>query len=180
MNDISCGITRDSPTCANYAVRKCAEDQQKKYPDAIKQVHANFYMDEYVASFDTIDEATSVQHQLQNALPEGNFKLVKWCSNSRSLCENMDPALLSKPVEKLFAADNLERVLGIQWNVSEDTFCFTPPEKALKLPSKLTQRSLLSIIHSCMTLWDLSRLSSSVSKFCCKKLGKLVRTGINS
>ena len=23
---------RDSPTCANYAVRKCAEDQQKKNP----------------------------------------------------------------------------------------------------------------------------------------------------
>ena len=103
-------------------------------------------MDDYVASFDTIDEAASVQHQLQNALSEGNFKLVKWCSNSRSLCENMDPALLSKPVEKLFAADNLERVLGIQWNVSKDTICFTPPEKALKLPCKLTQRSLLSLI----------------------------------
>ena len=103
--------TRDSPTCANYAVRKCAEDQQKKYPDAIKQVHANFYMDDYVASFDTTDEATSVQHQLQNALSEGNFKLVKWCSNSRSLCENMDPALLSKPVEKLWSS------LLIIWSV---------------------------------------------------------------
>ena len=102
-------------------------------------------MDDYVASFDTIDEAASVQHQLQNALLEGNFKLVKWCSNSRSLCECMDPALLSKPVEELFAADNLERVLGVQWKVSEDTICFTPPEKALKLPSKLTQRSLLSL-----------------------------------
>ena len=103
-------------------------------------------MDDYVASFDTIDEAASVQHELQNALSEGNFKLVKWCSNSRSLCENMDPALLRKPVEKLFAADNLERVLGIQWNGSEDTICSTPPETALKLPSKLTQRSLLSLI----------------------------------
>ena len=103
-------------------------------------------MDDYVASFDTIDEAASVQHQLQNDLLEGNFKLVKWCSNSRSLCESMDPGLLSKPVEELFAADSLERVLGVQWYVSEDTICSTPPEKALKLPSKLTQRSLLSLI----------------------------------
>ena len=55
---------RDSPTCANYNVRKYAEDQQKKYPDAIKQVQANFYMDDYVASFDTIDEAASVQQTI--------------------------------------------------------------------------------------------------------------------
>ena len=127
--------------CSPQVCRRPAEKISRRH-----QVQANFYLDDYVASFDTIDEAASVQHQLQNVASEGNFKIVKWCSNSRSLCENVDPALLSKPVEELFAADNLERVIGIQWNVSEDTIRFTTPEKALKLPSKLTQRSLLSLI----------------------------------
>ena len=171
---------RASPTCANYAVRKCATDQQKNYPDAIKQVQANFYMNDYLASFDTIDEAASVQHQLQNALSEGNFKKVKWCSNSRSLCENMDPVLLSKPVEELFAADNLERVLGIQWNVSEDTIFFTTPEKAFKLPSKLTQRSLLSHISQLYDPLGLTALFLIRIKILLQKLNKLVRTGINA
>ena len=39
---------KDSPTCANYALRRTAVDNQDRYPDAACAVLNNFYMDDYV------------------------------------------------------------------------------------------------------------------------------------
>ena len=41
---------KNSPTCANYALRRTAVDNQDCYPEAAYAVSNNFYMDDYLGS----------------------------------------------------------------------------------------------------------------------------------
>ena len=50
--------SKNSPTCANYALQRTARDNRKKIPIAAKRVDSNFFMDDYLKSSATIDEAT--------------------------------------------------------------------------------------------------------------------------
>ena len=36
--------SKDSPTCANYALKRTATDNQANFPDAARSVHNNFYI----------------------------------------------------------------------------------------------------------------------------------------
>ena len=138
---------RSSPTCANFALLQCAKHSQDSNPDVLKQVQMNFYMDDFVASFDSEEDAIAIQNQLQFTLARGQFKLVKWCSNSIRVCDQIDPTLLCKPVEEMFTNDNLQSVLGMQWHILTDTLAFAPPLSISKTDlSSITQRKLLSMV----------------------------------
>ena len=45
--------SKDSPTCANYALKGTVTDNQANFPDAARSVHNNFYMDDYLESSPT-------------------------------------------------------------------------------------------------------------------------------
>ena len=45
--------TKDSPTCANYALQRTANDTAKECPEAAKAVLENFYKDEYLHSVES-------------------------------------------------------------------------------------------------------------------------------
>ena len=51
--------SKDSPTCANYALKRTATDNQANFPDAARSVHNNFYMDDYLESSPTAIEASN-------------------------------------------------------------------------------------------------------------------------
>ena len=57
---------KDSPTCANYALQRTARDHEKEYPDAAKAVHEKFYMDDYLDSMESPDEALKRSRDLVN------------------------------------------------------------------------------------------------------------------
>ena len=102
---------------------------------------------DFVASFDSEEDAIAIQKQLQSTLERGKFKLVKWCSNSIRVCDQIDPTLLCKTVEEMFTNDNLQRVLGMQWHILTDTLAFAPPLSISKTDlSSITQRKLLSMV----------------------------------
>ena len=60
--------SKDSPTCANYALKRTATDNQTDYPEAAENVHSNFYMDDYLESSPTIEEATKKAKDLVKLL----------------------------------------------------------------------------------------------------------------
>ena len=47
----------DSITCANYALHKTASDKISTYPEAASVVAEKFYMDDYLYSFENIEQA---------------------------------------------------------------------------------------------------------------------------
>ena len=59
---------KDSPTCANYALRRTAVDNQDRYPDAACAVLNNFYMDDYLGSVKNPETALRLSRSLMNCL----------------------------------------------------------------------------------------------------------------
>ena len=49
--------SRDSSTCANFALRKTANDNMSIYPEAALVVNEKFYMDDYLDSFENVTHA---------------------------------------------------------------------------------------------------------------------------
>ena len=51
--------SKDSPTCANYALKCTGTDYQSDFPQAALSVHRYFYMDDYLESSPTVEEASN-------------------------------------------------------------------------------------------------------------------------
>ena len=67
--------SKDSPTCANYALRRTATDNKETFPEAARSVLSNFYMDDYLELSLTVEEATRKAKDLVTLLSLGVFKL---------------------------------------------------------------------------------------------------------
>ena len=73
-----------SPSCANYALRRTAEDNRDKFgKEAVETVTNDFYVDDCLKSLKTEEEAVEQVQQLRELLACGGFRLTKWLSNRR-------------------------------------------------------------------------------------------------
>jgi hypothetical protein len=139
---------KSSPSCANYALRRTAQDYEGLYhKEVINTVLKNFYVDDCLKSVKTTHEATSLLCDLQDLLMKGGFHITKWISNSREVMNCIPLADRSKEVKDLDLDNDslpIDRVLGIQWCVDSDVFCFKTDIK--KQP--LTRRGILSMVSS--------------------------------
>ena len=81
---------KDSPTCANFALQKTARDNITKYPDAAQAVFDKFYMDDYLDSVDSKEQAILRSRQLVEMLQLGGFKLTKFVSNVSGLLGELE------------------------------------------------------------------------------------------
>ena len=95
-------------------------------------------MDVLYHATDTVEEPISVSKDLKNLLLLGGFNLTKWSSNSFETMksipkEDQNPndtknSTILPPIRKLGEREeqpsttNTQRVLGIQWSVSRDSF----------------------------------------------------------
>ena len=73
---------KNFPTCANFALKRVGLDNEKEYPIAAKAIQNNFYMDDFIKSLETPEEAIVVFNQLQPLLSRHGFELKKWISNN--------------------------------------------------------------------------------------------------
>ncbi|XP_028395694.1 uncharacterized protein LOC114519723 [Dendronephthya gigantea] len=135
-----------SPSCANFALRKTAEDNKEEFdPVAIETVNKNFYVDDCLKSTATDAEAIRLASQLRQLLAKGGFRLTKWMSNSREVMKSLPESERAPSVKELdFEKEKIERALGLQWNVVSDQFGF----KIILKERPQTRRVILSIVSS--------------------------------
>ncbi|XP_068697397.1 uncharacterized protein [Montipora foliosa] len=136
-----------SPSCANFALKKTAEDNKENYDKSvINAVHKSFYLDDCLHSVATETEAIELAADLQEILAKGGFCLTKWLSKSKRLLSSLPESERTQSVKSLDfdEIESSERALGVRWNFSEDTFSFDiiPKNKPTN------RRGLLSIISS--------------------------------
>ena len=137
-----------SPACANFALRRTAEDNESCFPpEVINTVKRNFYVDDCLKSLPS--DAAAIAHvtNLQALLSRGSFKLTKWVSNSRKVLQSIPESERSTEFRRLdLYRDELpaQRALGIRWCVESDTFAF---DTCIK-PRPPTRRGILSVVSS--------------------------------
>ena len=141
-----------SSSCtANYALRRCASENALDFPEAAAAVQSRFYVDDYLDSLDTTDEADHLQRTLTEMLKRGGFHLTKWVTPHKQEGDltQRDLDLDDAPVE---------RALGVHWDVGRDCFVF----KVAKFDRECTKRGILSRVSSVFD--PLGMLSPSVMR----------------
>ncbi len=93
---------KDSPTCANYALRRTATDNTEHYPEASKAVVSKFYMDDYLDSRPTVSETMGVGQSLTEPSSFSSFKRLQR--------DFLDPTELQTAKGKLFLLSQRESI----------------------------------------------------------------------
>ncbi|KAK0135647.1 hypothetical protein N1851_028510 [Merluccius polli] len=135
-----------SPSCANFALRRCAEDNKEFFSQHVfETIMHSFYVDDLLASLPSEREAICLYEDLRKICAKGGFNLTKWMSNSCSVLAAIPEEERAKEVKDL-DQDILpvERALGVRWCAQSDTFGFS-----ITFPDRpLTRRGILSTVGS--------------------------------
>ena len=79
-----------SPSCANYALQKTADDNKANFAaEIVSSVKRNFYVDDCLKSVKSDEDAIRQVRDLTELLKKGGFRLTKWLSNSRTVVESV-------------------------------------------------------------------------------------------
>ena len=68
-----------------------------------------------------IDALQSSQRE-RGELGSHSFNLIKWCSNSRAFCNELQESLLTNEKDEIFTKNNRQMVLGVSWFPLTDMF----------------------------------------------------------
>ena len=113
---------KDSPTCANNALQRTAQDNVSQYPEATKTVLENFYMDDYLDSVESLERALKRSKELVHLLHFGGFKLTKFLSNVPNLTDQFDGSPQSTELKVIASSkEESSHVLGLKWDHNNDT-----------------------------------------------------------
>ena len=137
-----------SPSCANFALRQTATDNEQEFGSETAAVLKNdFYVDDLLKSVDDENEAVSMICKVQKMCDAGGFNLTKFVSNSQRVIESLPPSKLAKSIQNFDVLQPkwpIERALGVTWCIESDSFNF----RIQLSDTPLTRRGILSSISS--------------------------------
>ena len=135
-----------SPSCANFALRRTAEDNQLEFSkEAVNTVKDNFCVDDCLKSVSSENKAIVLVNELRQLLSKGGFRLTKWVSNSRNVIDSIPISERAGSVKDILLDQlPIERALGVRWYVESDTFGFKISVK----DRPPTRRGILSVVSS--------------------------------
>ena len=139
---------KSSPTCAHYALQQVANDNAQELPQMTKLIMRNFYMDDFVKSVPSAEQAIEICKLLRAMLAKGGFQFTKWVSNCEQTLTSIDQADKSPSSSKTFEAEpTSSSILGLQWNVDADNLEVSRGMQK-EIPVKITQRAVSSHVSA--------------------------------
>ena len=97
------------PTCVNYALKRVVIANEDQSPIAAKAIQI-FYMDNFIKSIHTPDEAINVFKQLQPLLLKHVFELKNWITNCSKLTEEFSEDM--KSISNIMQVEVVYRKVG--------------------------------------------------------------------
>lgn len=137
-----------SPSCANYALRRTAQDNSiKASAEAVDTILNNFYIDDCLKSVKHAAQAIALYKDLKAMCASGEFNLTKWISNSRDFLAFPPENERAKEVRAVDLSKDalpIERALGVLWCIESDSFKF----RIIVQDKPVTRRGILSTVSS--------------------------------
>ena len=117
----------DSPCCRIWALNQTASGNIVKSVSRAKEaITDNFYVDDYLDSSHTVQEAIKVSNEVANDLSERGFRLTRWLFNDQQIVKAISSQEVSSTLINLYFDDvSIERSLGILWNPGTDVLQIT-------------------------------------------------------
>ena len=130
---------------AQTALRMTAEEAMGAYPEASKLILNNSYMDDIPASTATEESGMKLMSEIEKVIGEKGFKMKEWkFSGQISKMERSSDQVAVQSLLKKFMDNELDKVLGMEWETEEDIIRFTLTN--LGTEEETTKRTCLSII----------------------------------
>ena len=114
-----------SPTSAQYIKNRNAQDFANDFPRAAVAIVENHYVDDYLDSFRTIQEAVEVANEVKLVHSRGGFELRNFSSNSEQVLQGIGETSDSVAKDLVLVRGDVESVLGMKWLPKDDTFTYT-------------------------------------------------------
>ena len=145
--------SKSSPCSAIYIKNKNAERFVDVKPEAAQSIVTNSYMDDYLASGETVDEMKQRIRDVIAINREAEFHMHGWASNESRVVEDVCFENKLGKKDKANLCNEEERVLGLYWDRNEDTLSFNVghgkiPSKLLLDDTKPTKREFFSVAMS--------------------------------
>lgn len=154
MKRLTFGV-RSSPYLATQVIRHLAEQHHSSHPQASKAILQNFYVDDYLAGAETVEEATHLREQLCSLLELAGMTLRKWRSSSDSFRLTIPPEIVETADLLISSTEKPIKALGLHWNVSQDSLSVSTPEVPPDVfPSKRSIASNLGKVYDILGLYS--------------------------
>ncbi|XP_062711694.1 uncharacterized protein LOC134289606 [Aedes albopictus] len=114
-----------SPSSAQFVKNTNAQSFASQFPRAAEAIVNAHYVDDYLDSVDTIDEAVKLVKDIKFVHAQGGFDIRNFLSNSAEVLQRLGETENVK--EKSMILDkfpDMERVLGMVWKPTVDVFTF--------------------------------------------------------
>ena len=116
------------------------------YPEAVKTVLENFYMDDYLCSVEFPEKAISRSKELVHLLHLVGFKLTKFVSNMPNRVDHIDGSSQStEPKVIVSCQEDSSHVLGLKWDHTNGTLVASRGTSCA-ITKSLAQRLVLSLV----------------------------------
>ena len=136
---------KPAPAMAQIALRETAEEAKEAFPVAAQVIQDNTYMDDICDSVPTTEEARDLIREIDSVLETGGFTVKGWVSNK---VETLEAPKEEQEAATFLQGGSVEKVLGVVWDSSTDTFSFAVKTDLLDCqePIQLSKRKVLSQI----------------------------------
>ena len=107
-------------TITTLALRKTAQENESKYPEAVKIILDNTYVDDIIDSRTaSVLDGTTIVQKMKEMLQCGNVEVKQWIPNKDLLISNKELLVSVGDVSNEKSKD-----LGMHWNPATDGFEF--------------------------------------------------------
>ena len=144
-----------SPNSAQYVKNINAERFRNQFPAAVEAICDGTYVDDMLCSVETEEEAMKLAQDVRQIHAEEGFEIRGWLSNSKKVVESMgEQRLIQKDLYKDGELTS-EKVLGMWWHTTDDTFTFKIPKRCrLELLSGEQVPTKREVLRILMSIYD--------------------------
>lgn len=144
MKRMTFGVN-SSPFLAIATVHAHASKYEETFPDAVREIKENMYVNDCLTGADTDSSTLKLQQGMSEIVIDAAFNLTKWASNSQTVMDGVDPAKrASSPLVELDSSKPL-KALGCSWDLTSDCFRFVVASEMISSHDPVTKRSVFSL-----------------------------------
>ncbi|XP_058448642.1 uncharacterized protein LOC131428613 [Malaya genurostris] len=146
-----------SPSLAQFVKNKNAMEFAEIFPRAARAIRDNHYVDDFLDSVDTVEEAIRLVKEVKYIHGQAGFEIRNFSSNSDEVLtgigETVERQQVSMNLDKLYT----ERVLGLIWIPKEDVFTFDLSNMKEEIKALVESESIPTkrqVLRTVMPLFD--------------------------
>ncbi|XP_065181934.1 uncharacterized protein LOC135812491 [Sycon ciliatum] len=145
-----------SPAAAQYVMRKNASEFTDRWPDAVRAICENHYVDDYYDSTDDEEQARNRVDQVSAIHDAGGFLIRHWVSNSRELLQHIpaERRAVDAPTFNSGTELPMERALGLKWDPETDQFNFRLSQRLVDQEAKSPRPTKRQALRMIMSVFD--------------------------